>query len=57
MDIRDKFEVIIQSVFNESMDVRFSEEDECIRYVKEKVEECLEVHNEYQDALLKRFVI
>ena len=54
MDIEDDFRNIIETVFWESSDVRFTEHKEVEEYIQEKVDKCLKLHNEYQDALLIR---
>ena len=38
-----KFKDILETVFHESMDSRFTEEEEIDRYIKEKTEECMKI--------------
>ena len=49
-----RFRDIIETVFWESNDVRFTEDEEIEKFIQEKIDECLKLHNEYQDALLTR---
>ena len=44
--MEQKFEDIIRTIFYESMDSRFTEEEEINEYIKEKTEECMEIARE-----------
>ena len=47
--MKQKFQDIVRTIFHESMDSRFTEEEEIEKYIREKTEECMKIADKVED--------